>query len=149
LGPRETFDPTTNNTREKFKEQNKIPGTELGREIDITLKKSNVVKEKKKKQGMISMAKNRQFLAGNYRGALIEYIQNQRGLKLNFETKQNSESDPKARTFISTCVVDIKATGEATTKVQAARLAALAMIKKMSLISDSDRKKSQPSKTLD
>lgn len=139
---RETLDPATNNTQEKIKKQSTILLTDLGEETDRTLKKSNVVEKKKKKHGVvIPMAENRQFLAGNYRGALQEYIRSQGVFNLNYETKQKNESDTNARTYISTCVVDIKATGEATTKVQAARLAALAMIKKMYLILDDDLKK--------
>ena len=114
--------------------------------------KCNVVEKKKNKYGVVlPMVENRQFLPGNYRGALQEYIQNQGVFNLNFETKQNSESDSKPATWISTCVVHIKAEqeaaktqvqakGEATRNEQAARLAALAMMKKMYFISHSDFK---------
>jgi len=103
----------------------------------ITLRNTEV-----RKRSRIDL--NEQFLAGNYRGALQEYCA-QQGFWLHFWNNKKTDKENKGTKFYyeCTCIVDFCPTGEVTATVEAkkrkqsTRLAALAIIKKMKLVSES------------
>jgi len=110
--------------------------TSAGDNTDPTLKKKKQSNKKKKTKEVGRIVESRQFLLKNYRGALQEYLQKQGDFKLNFDTEQKNESNPKLpNIYICTCnAKDVVGTGEATSKKQALQLAALDVIKELKLI---------------
>jgi len=110
--------------------------TALGEDTDPTLKKKNPSKKKKRVTGEIKISESPQFLLGNYRGALQEYLQKEGDFKLIFETEQTNQREPKDEmTYVSTCKAkNITAKGKAKSKKQAVRFAALSAIKMLKLI---------------
>jgi len=102
--------------------------------VNTILKSQSPNGKKTKSKVMEPMVENKQFIAENYRGALLEYLQKQgKDSKVTFETKPRDEKIPPV--FISTCkACDVTATGEGSTKKQAIKEAALAVIQKMQLV---------------
>lgn len=115
--------------------------TSYGYDIEPTLKRKNQSKRKKKKRnkkkkGLIPMADTLEFLKGDYPRAMHEYFQ-KRGvdLKLTYDTEEHKSNTPNSKkVFVCTCKAVISAFGQAKSKKEAARNAALAVMKRMELI---------------
>jgi len=105
----------------------------------------NVVKTKrKKKTKMGPMIENKQYLVGNFRGALQEYLKKKYPeVKLEFETELQ-EPSTKPPVFIATCkavgaevdkLKELVGTGHAASKKAAVHFSALEYMLKLNLVS--------------
>lgn len=112
--------------------------TQFGELTDPNLNRKNPNKKKSLVEAIEDM---QPFKIGNYRGALQEWLQKRGNVTLSFEVQQKQPNDLKSGgIFISTCKAgDVIATGEAKGKKLARQQSALAVIKKMKLISGEEK----------
>jgi len=105
----------------------------------------NEVKPKRKKKSKVGpMVENKQYLLGNFRGALQEYLTKKHSeVKLEFETEVQ-EPNTKPPVFIATCkavgaevdrLKKLVGTGHAASKKQAVHFSALEYMLKLNLLS--------------
>lgn len=106
----------------------------------LTVKPPQQIKKKD-----IPMVENKQYVMGNYRGALQEYfVKNHPGVKLGFEMGSSLQEGSLTSRFIATCKVNgstdekftkIEAIGSAISKKSAIQQSALQFLLKLELIS--------------
>jgi len=104
------------------------------------------VKAKKKKKGKMGpMIENKEYLLGNFKGALQEYLSKKYPeVKLEYETEQEESSTGKPASFIATCkavgaeiekLKELVGTGQGSSKKAACQSSALEYIVKLNLLS--------------